>query len=93
MDPAATSTGNRVTPARNPPYTRGVDTTLLFLSLIPSGIGFVLFTYGRKQSEWVLMVGGAVLMVYPYFTSSVMSMIGVGLGIGALIYIGISAGW
>jgi len=77
------------------PPTRGaeLDATLLFLSLIPSGIGFVLFSYGRKQSEWLLMVGGLVLMVYPYFTSTVTSMVGVGLGIGALIYFGVNAGW
>jgi hypothetical protein len=70
-----------------------LDATLLFLSLIPSGIGFVLFTYGRKQSEWLLVIGGLLLMVYPYFTTSVTSLVGVGLGIGALIYFGVSAGW
>ena len=29
-----------------------LDATLLMVSLIPSGIGFVLFTYGRKEHRW-----------------------------------------
>jgi len=28
------------------------DPTWLFLSLIPAGIGFVLFVYGKKQERW-----------------------------------------
>ena len=30
-----------------------LDPTWLFLSLIPSGIGFVLFMYGKKQERWL----------------------------------------
>ena len=70
-----------------------MDMTLLFLSLIPSGIGFVMFSYGRKQSEWLLVVGGLLFMVYPYFTGTVTSMVGVGVVLGAMVYAGITAGW
>jgi len=39
------------------PVTIGVnltfDPTLLFLPLIPRGIGFVLKVYGKKQAGWV----------------------------------------
>lgn len=70
-----------------------MDMTLLFLSLIPSGIGFVMFTYGRKQSEWLLVVGGLLFMVYPYFTGTLTMMVGVGLALGALVYAGVAAGW
>ena len=31
------------------------DPTWLFLSLFPSGAGFVLFVYGRKQQRWALL--------------------------------------
>ena len=47
------------------------DPTWLFLSLIPSGIGFVLFVYGKKQERMPHMLAGIVFTIYPYFTSSI----------------------
>jgi hypothetical protein len=70
-----------------------LDPTWLFLSLIPSGIGFVLFVYGKKQARWPQLVGGLLFMVYPYFTPNVASLVGVGMGLGAVLYFLISAGW
>ena len=35
------------------------DPTLLMLSLVPSGIGFVLLMYGRKQQRWPQLVAGS----------------------------------
>ena len=29
-----------------------LDPMWLFLSLIPGGVGFVLFVYGKKQQRW-----------------------------------------
>ena len=69
------------------------DGTLLMLSLIPSGIGFVLFTYGRKQQRWPHLICGIALMVYPYFTPTVVSMAAVGAGLGAALYFMLLAGW
>ena len=60
--------------------------TWLFLSLIPSGVGFVLFVYGKKQARWPLLVAGLAFMVYPYFTSSVTSLVGVGVALGLGMY-------
>ena len=57
------------------------DANLLILSLIPSGVGFVMFTYGKKQERWAHMIAGIALMVYPYFTTTILQMV---LG-GALI--------
>ena len=34
-----------------------------------SGIGLVVFTYGKGEASLRLMILGAVLMVYPYFVS------------------------
>ena len=48
-----------------------LDPTWLFLSLIPGGAGFVLMVYGKKQGRWPQAVAGALLLIYPYFTSSV----------------------
>ena len=70
-----------------------LDPTWLLLSLIPSGIGFVLFTYGKKQDRWPHLVGGLLFMVYPYFTPNVASLLGVGAALGATVYFLVNAGW
>ena len=62
------------------------DPTWLFLSLIPGGIGFVLFVYGRKQERWPQLVGGLIFMVYLYFTTSVLSLVATGTILGAVLW-------
>jgi hypothetical protein len=69
------------------------DPTLLMLSLIPSGIGFVLFMYGRKTDRWPQLVTGLALMAYPYFTGTVTSMLSVGALIGGALYLLLQLGW
>jgi hypothetical protein len=69
------------------------DPTWIFLSLIPSGIGFVLFMYGKKQERWPLLVGGLILMIYPYFATSVVSLVSVGALIGGGLWYAVRAGW
>ena len=59
------------------------DATLLMLSLVPSGIGFVLFMYGKKQERWPDLAAGIALMVYPYFVSTALQMVIGGALIGA----------
>ena len=70
-----------------------VDATWIFLSLIPSGIGFVLFVYGKKQGRWPHLVAGLILMIYPYFATSVISLVGVGALICGGLWYGVRAGW
>lgn len=70
-----------------------LNPTLLMLSLIPSGIGFVLFMYGRKQQRWPQLVCGLLLMVYPYFTTTITTMVGGGVLLGAALYVMLAAGW
>ncbi len=69
------------------------DPGTLFLSLITSGIGFVLFMYGKKQDRLPQLVGGIVLMVYPYFVSSLLMNVLVGAGIVAAVWIAVRQGW
>ena len=69
------------------------DPTLLILSLIPSGVGFVLFVYGKKQQRLPQLATGIALMVYPYFTNTVLSLLGVGGALCGALYLMISAGW
>jgi len=42
------------------------DPTFLFLSLIPGGVGFVLFVYGKKQQRWPHMVAGLLFLFSPF---------------------------
>jgi hypothetical protein len=69
------------------------DPMWLFLSLVPSGIGFVLFVYGKKQDRMAHLIAGLLLMVYPLVTPTVVSLVGVGLAIGAGLWIAVRAGW
>jgi 4-hydroxybenzoate polyprenyltransferase len=70
-----------------------LDPTWLFLSLIPGGIGFVLFVYGKKQARWPQLVVGLAYMVYPYFTPTVVSMTIVGVLLGAGLWVAVRSGW
>jgi hypothetical protein len=65
----------------------------LFLSLIPGGVGFVLFAYGKKQARWGMVAAGLVFMVYPYFTETIAALVGVGLLLGIATWIAVNAGW
>ena len=70
-----------------------LDPTLLFLSLIPGGVGFVLVVYGKKQGRWPQAVAGLLFMAYPYFTDSVPALVGVGAAISLALYFALQAGW
>lgn len=70
-----------------------LDPTWLFLSLIPSGIGFVLIVYGKKQGSWPHLVAGLALMVYPYFATTLLTLVAIGLLIGAGLWSAIRLGW
>ena len=61
------------------------DPTSLFLSFVVGLVGFALFLYGKKQQRTPQLIAGILLMVYPYFTPTVTSM----LVIGALIGVGL----
>jgi hypothetical protein len=70
-----------------------LDPTWLFLSLIPSGAGFVLLVYGKKQERWPQFVVGLALMVYPYFATSVASLVAVGAALTVGLWLAIKRGW
>ena len=63
------------------------------LSIVPSGIGFVLFVYGKKQQRWAHMAAGIALSVYPYFATSVLQMALGGLLIGGAFWWALHSGW
>jgi hypothetical protein len=69
------------------------DPNTLILSLVPSGIGFVLFVYGKKQHRWPHMFAGIALSVYPYFTETALQMALVGAAIGGAFWWAIQNGY
>jgi hypothetical protein len=70
-----------------------LDPGLLFLSLVTSGAGFVLFVYGRKQERWPQLVAGLVLMVYPYFVGTLALSVGIAVAIVAIMWLAIRQGY
>jgi hypothetical protein len=69
------------------------DPTWLFLSLFPSGIGFVLFVYGRKRHRWPHIVAGLLFMTYPYVTTTVWSLVAVGVLLGFALWVAVRLDW
>jgi hypothetical protein len=70
-----------------------LDPTWLLLSMIPSGAGFVLFMYGKKQERLPQLVVGLLMMVYPYFVSTASAMTVVGLLLWGALWYALRLGW
>lgn len=70
-----------------------LDPTVLFLSLIPGGVGFVFFVYGKKNDRWPQLVAGLAFMAYPYFTPTVPGLLGVGALISGGLWLALRQGW
>ena len=69
------------------------DPNWLFASLITGALGFVLFVYGKKQGRWPQLVVGLLFMVYPYFATSLGSLVMIGLLLTAALWYAIRLGW
>ena len=65
----------------------------LFVSIVTSLVGFGLFSYGRKQARLPQVIGGLFLMVYPYFVSTLTSMLVIAFVILAGVWFALRAGW
>jgi hypothetical protein len=62
------------------------DPNSLLASMLVSSVGFVLFTYGRKQRRLPHAVVGVVMLIYPYAVSDVGVMLGIGAGLCGLLW-------
>ena len=65
----------------------------MLLSLIPGGAGFVLFVYGKKQQRWPQLIGGLAMMVYPYFATTVPTLVAGGAVIAGVLWYMLSLGY
>lgn len=64
------------------------DGLSLFVSFVISGVGFVLFSFGKKMERFPQLVGGLVLMIFPYFVSTIWLQIVITLVIlGAIVFL------
>jgi hypothetical protein len=58
----------------------------LIWELLFSTVGVGYFIYGKKQRATVPLVCGLVLMVFPYFVSSAVLLVMIGVAISAVPY-------
>lgn len=59
----------------------------LIASLVVGSIGLGLFMYGKRMSRAPQLAVGSILMIFPYFVSSVVPMLGIsGALLGGLWY-------
>jgi len=70
-----------------------LDLNVLLFSIFTSGVGGVLFVYGRKQERPPQLVAGIILIVYPYFVSSLAMSVAIFAVIVAAMWIAIRQGW
>ena len=64
-----------------------METAPLVLSFLFGTFGLGYFVYGKKRVNWIAMVCGGGLMVFPYFVSNVWVMVAVGLILMALPFV------
>jgi hypothetical protein len=69
------------------------DASTLIAGFVVSGIGFVLFSYGRKMGRAPHVVTGIVLMVFPYFVPTVLLMFGIAALLCGALYMAARAGY
>ena len=70
-----------------------VDVNSLAAGLAVSGLGFVLFSYGRKMGRAPHVVAGLILMVFPYFVPNVLAMFGIAGVLCALLSVAVLRGY
>ncbi len=63
-----------------------MNTSVLLWSLLFSSIGLGYFVYGKRQKVVVPLFCGLGLMIYPYFVSSTMLLVAIGVALMALPY-------
>ncbi len=55
-----------------------LDGNSLLASLLVSTLGFGIFLYGKRQTRIPQLIGGLLMMVFPYFVSNPWLILGIG---------------
>ena len=69
------------------------DASSIIAGLAVSSVGFVFFSYGKKMSRPPQMVGGLLLMIFPYFVPGVLWMLGIAALLCGLIWVAVQGGY
>ena len=69
-----------------------LDVSSIAAGFVVSGVGFVLFNYGRKMGRLPHVAVGLVLMVFPYFVPGVLLMFGIAAALCGLLYLAVQRG-
>lgn len=65
-----------------------MDTGWLIWSSLFALVGLAAFVYGRRQRRGAPLLVGVTLMVYPYFVSSSLTLVLVGVGLIGALFLG-----
>jgi hypothetical protein len=63
-----------------------LNTSSLLWGLLFGSIGLGFFIYGRRQRAVVPLLCGLALMVFPYFVSNTILLVGIGIALMAIPY-------
>ena len=80
-------------PGESNPYPAMFNPSFLFASLIWSTIGFGYFIYGKKQSLWVPMIGGVIMILISYIGGTALVMSLLNLGVMAAVFVLLRQGY
>jgi hypothetical protein len=69
-----------------------IDVNSLLASFLISSIGFVLFFYGKRMRRMPQLGVGLLLMIYPYFVTSIPLVFAIGALLLALMWLAIRNG-
>jgi hypothetical protein len=70
-----------------------VDPASLIASFAVSSIGYVAFSYGKRQRRAPQLVVGLTLMVFPYFVDNVVAMLAITAALVLAMWLATKLGW
>lgn len=83
---AADRSPRRLSTRRQAIGAAALNESWLLWGLLFGSIGLGFFIYGRKQRAVVPFVCGLVLMVFPYFVSNTLLLVGIGIALMVIPY-------
>jgi hypothetical protein len=70
-----------------------LDANSLLASMLIGSVGLGLLIYGKKQVRVPQIVAGVILLVYPYFVSNVLLMLGIAVVALGALWGAVRLGW
>lgn len=69
------------------------DAGSFITGLFVSGVGFVVFEYGRRMRRPPQIGIGIVLLIFPYFVSNVVAMLGIAAALLVALWVLLARGY